>query len=87
LVPAWIGEPLLSFDPDTSSVKVKVALNKHERNVATVRMAGRVAGYVSLSHLDEDGACGRFIRNISPDQMLAGEAGFAEVIHVLTHHD
>jgi len=83
-----IAEPLLSFDSETPAEKVRGVLWNRHRQVATVRVEGEVMGFVTRAQLDEaDGACGTHIRYFSRDQLLPGDAVFAEVIHVLTRHD
>jgi hypothetical protein len=81
-----IANPLLSFDAHTPVAQVEESLTKHRRHLATVRMNGEVAGFIVQDRLGAEGHCGRFSQAFSPDQVLSGEAGFAEVIHVLTRH-
>ena len=82
-----IAEPLLSFDADTAAVRAAAALREFNRDVATVRVDGEVMGFVTTEQLDHAGACGTHIRYFARDQVLTGDATFAEVIHVLTRHD
>lgn len=81
-----IANPLLSFDANTPVAQVRESLRKHGRHLATLRMDGEVAGFIVQDRLGSDGHCGRFSQALSPDQVLSGESGFAEVIHVLTRH-
>ena len=55
--------------------------------MATVRVGGEVTGFIALAHLAAEGICGTLSRAFSSDQVLSGDAGFAEVIHALTRHD
>ena len=82
-----IAEPLLSFDVTISAEKISRTLKEHYQQVATVLVDGKVTGYTTLPLLDESGIFEIPKRNFSSDQVLSGDAGFAEVIHVLTRHD
>lgn len=83
-----IAEPLwLSFDADTPTSQAIKALQEKECGVATIRLEGEVTGYVTLDHLADAGTCGMARRVFAPDQVVPADAGFAEVIHVLTRHD
>ncbi|MGB5585260.1 MAG: HD domain-containing protein [Gammaproteobacteria bacterium] len=82
-----IAEPLLSFDAETAIARARESLIEHHRNVATVRVGGEVMGFITQGHLEVEGICGTLRRDFSSDQVLSGDAGFAEVIHVLTRHD
>ena len=82
-----IAEPLLSFDADTTAPRAAMAMGELNRDVATVRVDGEVMGFVTRAQLDDTGACGTYIRYFARDQVLIGDAAFAEVIHVLTRHD
>lgn len=82
-----IAEPLLSFDAETAIARARESLNERHLSVATIRIGGEVTGYITQENLDVDGICGTRIRGFSADQVLSGDAGFAEVIHVLTRHD
>jgi hypothetical protein len=82
-----IAEPLLSFDAETSIERAMASLDEHACCVATVRIGGEVDGFITSDHLGLDGLCGIFSRPFAPDQVLAGDSWFPEVIHVLTRHD
>ncbi len=82
-----IAEPLLSFDGETPVTRATESLGEHHRPVATVRVGGEVNGFIARNHLGAEGICGTFSRAFSSDQILSGDSGFAEVIHVLTRHD
>ncbi len=82
-----IAEPLLSFNAETPVSQVTEPLGESRCQVATVRIGGEVKGFIALSHLEAEGICGTFSRTFSNDQVLPGDAGFAEVIHILTRHD
>jgi hypothetical protein len=81
-----IANPLLSFDANTPATLVGESLRKRRRRLATVRVDGEVAGFIDRGRLGSEDHCGRFSQAFSPDQVLTGDAGFAEVIHVLTRH-
>jgi hypothetical protein len=82
-----IAEPLLSFDADTSVARVQKLCGEHRLPVATVRIDGEVKGYLALNNISGKRICGSASRPFSSDQVISGDAGFAEVIHVLTRHD
>ncbi|MEH6469103.1 MAG: HD domain-containing protein [Porticoccus sp.] len=82
-----LAEPLLSFDADTSVGRVQKLLGEYRHPVATVRIDGEVKGYLALNHIEGKSTCGSASRAFSSDQVLSGDAGFAEVVHVLTRHD
>ena len=81
-----IAEPLLSFNTETPVERVRESLREHHRRVATVRVNGEVTGFITRNRLGPEGICGRFSQAFSPDQVLSGDAGFTDVIHVLTRH-
>ena len=82
-----IAEPLLSFDADSSVARVQKLCGEHRLPVATVRIDGEVKGYLALNNISGKRICGSASRPFSSDQVISGDAGFAEVIHVLTRHD
>ncbi len=82
-----IAGPLLSFDAETPVARVSESLRERHRLVAAVRVDGEVTGFIAQVHLGAEGICGTLSRAFSSDQVLSGDAGFAEVIHVLTRHD
>ena len=82
-----LAEPLLSFDAETSMARVQKLHGEHRHPVATIRVDGEVNGYFTLNNLSGKRTCGSVSRPFSPDQVLSGDAGFAEVVHVLTRHD
>lgn len=45
-----------------------------------------MTGFIVKDHLGSEGHCGQFGKKFSPDQVIPGESGFAEVIYVLTRH-
>ena len=81
-----IAGPLLSFDAATPIAQVRLSLEKHSRHLATMRVDGEVTGYIVKDRLGSEGNCAAFSRAFSPDQVITGDAGFAEVIHVLNCH-
>jgi hypothetical protein len=81
-----IANPLLSFDVNTPVTLVVESFRTRRRRLATVRMDGEVTGFIDRDRLGSEGNCGRFSQAFSPDQVLTGDAGFAEVIHVLNRH-
>lgn len=82
-----IAEPLLSFDAETPIALVSESLRERHRRVATVRIGGEVTGFITQDNLGAEGICGTLSRAFASNQVLGGDAGFAEVIHVLTRHD
>ncbi len=83
-----IAEPVrLSFDADTPARQAIETLEEKRLEVATLRMEGEITGYVTLGQLRQAGTCGMAGRPFTADQVVAADAGFAEVIHVLTRHD
>lgn len=82
-----IAEPLLSYDSMTPIKKITASLNAHHRQLGTVRRDGEITGFITRNQLGAVGTAGKYSRNFSQDQVLSGDAGFAEVIHVLTRHD
>lgn len=82
-----LAEPLLSFDAETSVARVQKLRGEHRHPVATVRIDGEVKGYLALNNISGKTTCGSASRPFSSDQVLSGDAGFAEVVHVLTRHE
>ncbi len=82
-----IAEPLLSFDAKTQVEKIRGTFKDQYQQVATVLVDGKVTGFTTLSLLDESDTFDIPKRVFSSDQVLSGDAGLAEVIHVLTRHD
>ncbi len=81
-----IAESLLSFDSYASIEQVDKALTYHGQSVASIRINGKVQGYVNQQTLKGE-VCGDSLRHYTVDQVLNGTAGLSDVIHVLTRHD
>lgn len=81
-----IARPLLSFDAITPVEEVRKSLGERQCHLATIRVNGEVTGFIDQDRLGSEGNCGRFSQAFSPDQVLSGDSGFADVIHVLTRH-
>jgi len=81
-----IADNLLSFDSETKVSKAEKSLNYHKQNVASIRINGRVQGYIKQESLKGD-VCGDSMRHYTVDQVLRGAASLSDVIHVLTRHD
>jgi hypothetical protein len=81
-----IAEALLSFDLDTPCEEVRKTMQRHNQDVASVRIKGTVQGYVRLTDMDSI-ACADCLRHFTTDQVITAEATFSDVIHVLTRHD
>jgi hypothetical protein len=81
-----IAESLLSFDAGTAGTDAADAMRLRRQDVASVRVAGVVQGYVRCGDLGE-GDCADAIRHFTVDQVLPAGAMLADVIHVLTRHD
>jgi len=81
-----IAESLLSFDSHTPIKQVTKALIYHGQDVASIRINGRVQGYIKQQGLKGE-VCGDNMRYFTIDQMLNGDASLTDVIHVLTRHD
>jgi hypothetical protein len=81
-----IASPLLSFDTATPVEQVRKSLSRHKRHLATVRVDGQVTGFIVEDRLGLEGNCGAFSQAFSRDQVITGDTGFAEVIHVLNRH-
>ncbi len=76
-----------SFDADMPASQAGAILQRRNFEVATIRLEGEIKGFTTLDHLGNAGTCGMAMRPFAPDQVVTSEAGFAEVIHVLTRHD
>ena len=81
-----IAESLLSFDSDTPVDKARKAFNYHKQGVASIRINGRVQGYIIQQTLKGE-VCGDSMRHYTVDQVIKGTASLSDVIHVLTRHD
>ncbi|HEB95533.1 MAG TPA: bifunctional (p)ppGpp synthetase/guanosine-3',5'-bis(diphosphate) 3'-pyrophosphohydrolase [Sedimenticola thiotaurini] len=81
-----IAEPLLSFDFEQPAGEVAAILDEQREEVASVRILGRVKGFLLRQELDA-GHCGGTLRHFKVDQVVSGSATLAEVVHVLTRHD
>ena len=82
-----IAEPLLSFDAESPADRVNELFEQQHHQVISVRTNGEVTGFISLEQTTIEGLCGTLSQAFAPDQILSGDAGFAEVIYVLTRHD
>jgi len=81
-----IAENLLSFDSETRVSKAEKAFNYHKQCVASIRINGRVQGFIKQNALKGD-VCGDNMRYYTVDQVLSGTASLSDVVHVLTRHD
>jgi hypothetical protein len=81
-----IAENLLSFDSDTQTKKAHNAFNYHKQYVASIRINGKVQGYVKQQDLKGE-VCGESMRHYTVDQVISGTSKLNDVIHVLTRHD
>ncbi len=81
-----IAEPVLSFDRTASCEEVCKVMEYHQQDVASVRVSGRVQGYVRRSTLGA-GECAEHFRTFTIDQVVLGDVPLSDVIHVLTRHD
>jgi len=82
-----IAEPLLSFDAETPSDRVSHFFKRNQNEALSIRTDGNVSGYITREHVQTDSLCGTFSRAFAVDQVISGDAEFAEVIYVLTRHD
>jgi len=81
-----IAESLLSFDNDTSVSKANNAFNYYKQSVASIRINGRVQGFVKQERLKGE-VCGESMRHYTVDQVIKGTGSLSDVIHILTRHD
>ena len=81
-----IAESLLSFDSDTPIEQANSAFNYYKQSVASIRINGRVQGYVKQQGLKGE-VCGDSMRHYTVDQVLRSTDSLSDVIHVLTRHD
>lgn len=81
-----IADPLLSFDLESACAEVRRMLELQRQEIATIRIKGRVQGYVRREELEE-GDCSEPLRHFTVDQVVPGESTLVDVIHVLTRHD
>ena len=81
-----IAESLLSFDNDTTVSKANNAFNYYKQSVASIRINGRVQGFVKQERLKGE-VCGDSMRYYTVDQVIKGTDSLSDVIHILTRHD
>ncbi len=81
-----IAESLLSFDSDTPVTKANKAFNYFKQSVASIRINGRVQGYIKQQTLKGE-VCGDNMRHYTVDQVIKGTDSLSDVIHILTRHD
>jgi len=81
-----IAESLLSFDSDTTIKKANKVLNYYKQDVASIRINGRVQGFIKQQTLKGE-VCGDNMHHYTVDQVIRGTASLSDVIHVLTRHD
>lgn len=81
-----IAESLYSFDLDSDCDTVSKVMQRHQQDVASIRINGTVQGYVRFIDLGK-GACANGLRHFTIDQVITGDATLSDVIHVLTRHD
>lgn len=82
-----IAEPMLSFDAEAPADRVSELFEQQHHQVVSVRTNGEVTGFISQEQTISEALCGTISQTFSPDQVLPSDAGFAEVIYVLTRHD
>jgi hypothetical protein len=78
-----IAEPLVSFDYEADSARVREFMVAHDFDLVGVRCDGTVAGYVRRTDL-ESGSCGDFLQPFVPgDDLVSGAASLLEVVKSL----
>ena len=78
-----IAEPLVSFDCEADSAKVREFMAAHDFDLVGVRRDGVVAGYVKWVDLDV-GICGKHLQAFAPgDDLVSGDASLIEVVRSL----
>jgi hypothetical protein len=81
-----VAEPLRSFDADADGEAVARVLAEHEAEVAGVREAGRVTGFVETASLIS-GRLGDQARRFARDQIVHDTSPLPVVVEVLTRRD
>ncbi|MFV2059962.1 MAG: HD domain-containing protein [Gammaproteobacteria bacterium] len=81
-----IAESILSFDSDTNITKAESAFNYHKQSVASIRINGKVQGFIRQQDL-KGTVCGDSMRHYTVDQVITAKSNLNVVIHVLTRHD
>ncbi len=81
-----IAESLLSFDSESSVKKATDAFNYHRQSIASVRINGKIQGYLKKEGLKGE-VCGDSMCHYTVDQVIKGTDSLRDVIHVLTRHD
>jgi hypothetical protein len=82
-----IAEPLISFDAETPADRLTELFEQQHKRVIGIRTDGRISGFVADDQKRTQGLCSTHSQPFSNDQILDGDARFAEVIYVLTRHD
>ncbi len=77
-----IAEPLASFDIDKGASDVKALMQGRGLDIAGLRHHGLVVGYVRCEEL-HSGACGDYLREFAPEQVLDESASFQDVLRAL----
>jgi hypothetical protein len=77
-----VGEPLASFDAETSSGLVREYMTSRSFEIVGIRKDGNLAGYVEVRSL-ENGPCGQFLRSFDDAILLDDTAPLLQVIFKL----
>ena len=81
-----IACPLLSFDAEKDGVEVRAIMQSTDVELCGVRVAGRVAGYVTPADLGE-GQCVLGMRPFAEGQIVSESAGLQAALEALDLHD
>ena len=80
-----IAEPLPSFDRTTPAAEARSSLQAAGHDVAGVRQAGFVTGYIECQDLG-DGSCGDSMRPFDEDTVIPDSASITEVVLKLNQY-
>jgi hypothetical protein len=81
-----IARPLLSFDAEKDGREVREIMESTDLELCGVRIAGRVAGYVSQWDL-ESGKCVEGMQPFDEHQVISEASGLQAALKVLGRHD
>ncbi len=74
-----IAEPLVSFDDETPTARVREYMEGGRFEIVGIRRAGRVAGYLELAEIG-DGICAPYVKEFAETDIVLDSMNLADLI-------
>jgi len=78
-----IAEPLKSFDAEAPAGRVKALMVEHQINIAGIREAGEVTGYILCDEMGEIGSCEHYAHPFDEASLLEDSAWMTDLVRAL----